>query len=65
MTDGFTLFPLVLARIKALARLLGDLVHALGEVLDVLGSDTSHGDAAVLGHVDVELGAEALDLVKA
>ena len=42
--------------------LLGDLVHGRGEVLDVLGGDARHGDAAVLGHVDVELRLETIHL---
>ena len=42
--------------------LLGDLVHGRGEVLDVLGGDARHGDAAVLGHVDVEITAQAQNL---
>lgn len=35
--------------------LLGYLVDGVGQVPDVLGSDSGDGDAAVLGQVDAEL----------
>ena len=42
--------------------LLGDIVNGGGEVLDVLGGDADHGDAAVLGEVDGILFLQALNL---
>lgn len=37
-------------------------MHGFGQVLDIAGSDTGHGDAAVLGEVDVEFLCDPLDL---
>lgn len=45
------------------ACLANDLVDRLGEVVDVVLVETSHADAAVLGHVDVRLLAQLLDLL--
>lgn len=39
-----------------------DGIHSLGKVLDVVGVQAGHADAAVLGHVDVELLPEPQDL---
>jgi hypothetical protein len=36
----------------------------VGEVADVLGGDSGHGDTAVLGHVDVELVLHAANLLR-
>ena len=42
--------------------LFGDVVHGLGEVADVGGGDSGHGDAAVLGEVNAVVGDYLLDL---
>lgn len=42
--------------------LFGDVVHCLGEVADVGGGDSGHGDAAVLGEVNAVVGDYLLDL---
>ena len=40
-------------------------MHGLGQVLDVARGDAGHGDAAILGQVDVKLLRHASDLEKA
>lgn len=45
-----------------LLRLANDLVNGLGKVLDIPRVETSHADAAVLGHVDVGVLAQLQDL---
>ena len=42
--------------------LFGDVVHGLGEVADVGGGDSGHGDAAVLGQVNAVVRDDLLDL---
>lgn len=44
--------------------LLGHLVYALGQVLDVLACHTSHGDATVLGQVHAVILYQAIDLLR-
>lgn len=43
--------------------LLGDLVNAVSEIFDVLGSHAGHRNASVLGQVNAEVLAEASALV--
>lgn len=42
---------------------LGDVVDGLSKVLDIVGGDTSHGDATVAGQVDVPVILELVDLL--
>ena len=46
-----------------LGRLLGDSVHGLCQIANILGGDASHGDPAILGEVDAEVLGDGRHLV--
>jgi hypothetical protein len=47
-----------------LSHLLGNIMKRLCEMPDIVGCDTSNGDSAILGEVDVVLSLESLNLFR-